>query len=148
MDELPEKPPAPPEPSAVAEVEKALETELEGEVEPDKIQRAAVRVVEMQYSAPLPHPEHLRQYENTLPGAADRIFSMTEHNLEHSRDMDKVYFEYNKRGLNYGFILFATLIVFGFASFLATGNLFVPLCFLGPATIMGGVTAFVRSRSN
>ena len=43
-------------------------------------QKIDVRQISAQmYSGPLPLPEQLEQYENVLPGAADRIFKMAEY---------------------------------------------------------------------
>lgn len=36
-----------------------------------------------QYSGPLPHPEALERYEQIVPGAAERIISMAEKEMEH-----------------------------------------------------------------
>lgn len=37
---------------------------------------------EMSYSGPLPHPDLFAQYDSVVPGAAERILSMAEQNLE------------------------------------------------------------------
>lgn len=41
-----------------------------------------------QFSGPLPPPEILESYEKTLPGAADRIFTMAEKEQEHRQKIE------------------------------------------------------------
>ena len=40
------------------------------------------------YSGPLPHPDILRQFEEVVPGSADRIFSQFEAQSNHRRSME------------------------------------------------------------
>lgn len=40
------------------------------------------------FSGPLPHPELLQGYEDTCPGAAERILSMAEKQADHRRAME------------------------------------------------------------
>ena len=40
------------------------------------------------FSGPLPPPEALTQYENVLPGAAERIFQMAERELRHRQSIE------------------------------------------------------------
>ena len=44
---------------------------------------------ERTFSGPLPPPEHFEAYEKTLPGATDRIMTMTEKQVDHRIDMEK-----------------------------------------------------------
>ena len=60
-------------------VELALSAALEGKVGRPELRQAAdivARVTVAQFSGPLPHPGHLGEYENIMPGAADRIIGM------------------------------------------------------------------------
>jgi uncharacterized membrane protein len=41
------------------------------------------------YSGPLPPPDMMRSYEGILPGAFERILSMTENSLQHGQIMDQ-----------------------------------------------------------
>ena len=41
------------------------------------------------YSGPIPRPERLKDYELTLPGAADRILTMAEQAASHRHDMQR-----------------------------------------------------------
>jgi len=40
------------------------------------------------YLGPLPHPDHLRRFEEILPGAAERILRLTETQSSHRREME------------------------------------------------------------
>ena len=41
------------------------------------------------FSGPLPHPEHLREYENILPGSADRVIRMAEDQAKHRQSLEQ-----------------------------------------------------------
>ncbi|WP_156114494.1 DUF2335 domain-containing protein [Paracoccus sanguinis] len=67
------------------------------------------------FSGPLPHPKHLKGYEDTTPGAADRILTMAEKAQSHlidiqSRHLDLEYRD-RRRGMWLGGILFALLVL-------------------------------------
>ena len=68
------------------------------------------------FSGPIPPPGMMRDYENVLPGSADRILTMAER--EQLRQIS-----YDNRGLNYAFVaaislmaLSALAIALGFAA--------------------------------
>jgi Predicted membrane protein (DUF2335) len=42
------------------------------------------------YSGPLPPAEQIRAYEDVLPGSADRILRMAEHQQEHRMELERV----------------------------------------------------------
>ena|SRR5579863_439249 len=69
-----------------ARIERAL---VEAVSQPQKLQEirreivSYVHEVQEVYAGPLPHPEHLDQFERTLPGAADRILIMAEQEQTH-----------------------------------------------------------------
>ena len=46
--------------------------------------------IERLHAGPLPSPEAFRHYENTLPGAADRILTITEFNIRHRASVQKL----------------------------------------------------------
>lgn len=54
---------------------------------PDSTARL-LRFVEAQFSGPLPPPDLFREYDEVLPGAAERILSMTEREMEHRHRME------------------------------------------------------------
>ena len=67
--------PVPPE-----ELERAVASALQ------KVEVSAI--ISEKFAGPLPHPEHLQQYEAIQAGLADRIVTMTERQLEHSHKME------------------------------------------------------------
>lgn len=81
-------------------------------------QRRELVVAAARYSGPLPPPEALRQYDDVLPGAADRIISMAERQAEHRHALEKRTIFGNvdaqTRGQWMGFILGLTAIIGGF----------------------------------
>lgn len=44
------------------------------------------------FSGPIPHPDHLRQYENIQSGFADRMLKMAEDDLKHTHFIQKGYY--------------------------------------------------------
>lgn len=98
----------------------------------------------------MPHPRHLREYDEVLPGAAERILSMAERNLQHNISMDQSMVNAEvadrKLGMWLGAGLFGLLIVGAFGTLFVTSNPVVPGLFLGTAAI-GGVVAFIKGRN-
>lgn len=43
------------------------------------------------YSGPLPHPDHFKHYNATVPGAGNRLLSMVEKDLAHTHITQKIY---------------------------------------------------------
>jgi uncharacterized membrane protein len=74
-----------------------------------------------QFAGPLPHPDTLAAYEETLPGAADRILAMAERQAEHRQAMESKVIDSNcrsqERGPILGFSL--ALVVAGLGGFLS-----------------------------
>lgn len=73
------------------------------------------------YSGPIPPPEALREYEKTLPGAAERILAMAEKEQSHRHEITKSVVEREKRGQLMG--LFLIVLLIGVALFLALSHL-------------------------
>lgn len=73
---------------------------------------------EVEYAGPIPHPEILAGYENTLAGAADRIIKMAEEEQRHRHDQEHRMLESDIRlqrsGMILYFILGLILMVLGF----------------------------------
>ena len=46
-------------------------------------------VLSTSFEGPTPHPAILHQYEQVLPGSADRVFRMAEKALDHQISMDR-----------------------------------------------------------
>ena len=53
----------------------------------DRVTRIEQRSFEATFASPLPPPQFLDAYESTLPGAADRILSLTEREARHRHEM-------------------------------------------------------------
>lgn len=63
------------------------------------------------YSGPLPHPDMLKEYNEVLPGAAERILAMAESQISHRQQMEKEEVRVSSRdsllGIIGGFVLTA-----------------------------------------
>lgn len=144
----PEKPPEPVEKRPIEEViEGVLRNRVPGREVHVLSREIAQIVVSESFSGPIPHPIHLREYDQILPGGADRLMAMAETNLKHGMDMERKALEAQiadgKRGMWIGAALFALLIVLAAAIHLITGSEAVPGVFLG-AAVLGGIALFVR----
>lgn len=140
--------------TAVVRIEDAIEKELEGKVAkrdlPDVARRITEIAVSEQFSGPMPHPRHLKDYDDILPGAAERLLSMAERNLAHNVAMDQQVLAAEiadrKLGMILGASMFGLLIIGAFAALFVTDSAVVPGLFLGTAAI-GGVVAFIKGRN-
>ena len=98
-----------------------------------------------QYSGPLPIPSHLEQYEQILPGAADRIIRMAEKQSEHRQELEKRVIKSDTRnslaGLIFGFIIGIVGIVRG-AYLISIGQIIEGSIF-GGGTIVSLVGTFI-----
>lgn len=101
-------------------------TRLTPLLKPEKRQEAerlVGMVLRKTHSGPLPAPEDLGHYEEICPGAADRIISMAEGNMQHRQAMEKslVSKEYGMRSRGQWLALvalFAMLALIGFTFWL------------------------------
>lgn len=105
-------------------------------------------VQQERFSGPIAHPKHLREYENILPGAADRIISMAEHNLKHNQDFQMGALNADIKdsgdGRKYGFAALCLLILGAiFSTWL--DNTALALAFLGTGAL-GVIGLFIRGR--
>jgi uncharacterized membrane protein len=140
--------------TAVVRIEDAIERALEGKVQRRDLPAIARKITQIavseQFSGPMPHPRHLKEYDEILPGAAERILHMAERNLEHNASMDRQVVSAEvadrKLGMLLGAGIFALLILGAFAALFVSSNPVVPGLFLGTAAI-GGVVAFIRGRN-
>lgn len=69
------------------------------------------------FSGPLPHPETFKQYEEILPGSADRILTMAEEQGRHRREIEKIVIKNearnSSRGLLFAFIVAVIIVLVG-----------------------------------
>lgn len=142
-------------------VENSIEVELSRQLDPilknlPNVQREQIlgRIVGVvqseQYSGPIPHPRHLREYNEIIPGGAERILAMTEKQQEHNMAVQNKIVDCEIRdrhvGMACGFIAFAGLIVLAYYAGMADKTVLAGLL-LGTAAI-GGVVAFIKGRAH
>lgn len=84
--------------------------EIEIEDIPDKkVERAVAKVIQSEFSGPIPPPSIIKGYEEIMPGAAERIIAMAENQAKHRQDMEKIMVNAEARdsllGVVFAFIL-------------------------------------------
>ena len=86
----------------------------------NKIQfRSVQQTTTLQFVGPLPPPATLKQYDDVLPGGAERIMALAELQSAHRQELEKKVVDSNCRnerlGTVLGFILAMTALCGGFA---------------------------------
>jgi uncharacterized membrane protein len=123
---------------------------------PDSIPASEQKTLtQVAFTGPLPHPASLKEYDNVLPGLAERIVTMAEAEARHRHDMDKETARQNELIINKEFSERRTGQIFG----LCIGTLCLAACIvaivlgaekaamvIGGATVVGLVTVFVVGR--
>lgn len=107
-----------------------------------------VAMVSEQFSGPIAHPRHLREYELIIPGSAERIIRMAEkqqdHNMEMERTIVSAQVSDQRRGMQYG--LAALIIDIAAAVGVGLwGDTVLAGMILGVG-VAGVVIAFIRGR--
>lgn len=132
------------------EVERQIGSLISGSQKAQVLSRIVQIVQKETFSGPIAHPKHLREYESILPGAADRIISMAESNLEHLQDMDRKslesFREDTKSGRWFGFVALMVLIGAAIATGLH-GHVVLAGLFLG-AGVLGVITSLINGKNN
>lgn len=104
---------------------------------------------EERFQGPIAHPKHLREYEDILPGSADRIIAMAENQLRHSQAMQQMAIQADiqdaQDGRKYGFWALVSLVACALISGLF-GHTVLAGLFLG-AGALGTVGAFIKGRN-
>lgn len=99
-------------------------------------------------SGPLPSPDILIQYNQAVPGAAERILAMAENDSAHLQTMERMSLTawYQERRL--GQILGFSVALLGLAAstFLAMNGHEVTASVIGGSTIVGLASVFVVGR--
>ena len=67
---------------------------------------------ERSFSGPLPPPEYLEAYEKVMPGAPDRLLTMTEKQVDHRIELEKTIVKKKFFQSTLGQIIGAILIIF------------------------------------
>jgi uncharacterized membrane protein len=102
------------------------------------------------FGGPLPHPEVLRQYDEIVPGAANRILLMAEQQEQHRHSLEKTVVEGGDRrawwGLWIGALVFTLFL--GVSAALVFAGHGLPGVALGAIDIGGVVSAFVIGQRN
>ena len=101
--------------------------------------------VSQQYSGPIPPPEILYNFDQIIPGAAERILVMAEENGKHQREIEKAALTLasdevkrgQRFGLTIGILAFTTCII---ALILGSEKTAIAL---GGTTLIGLVAVFV-----
>lgn len=83
----------------------------------DARQLVAFSAREVLYAGPVPHPDILRQYNELVPGSAERILAQAERQTDHRIAIERLAIESDVRrsqlGLIFGFVLALCCIVGG-----------------------------------
>lgn len=74
----------------------------------------AISIVAERHSGPLPHPDDFKKYNETLPGAADRILKLAEDISASSIENKKEEIQIVKRNSFTSMILTFSIILMGF----------------------------------
>jgi uncharacterized membrane protein len=85
---------------------------------PLEIQKYVTGIMKSEsFSGPIPHPKILKQYNEIVPGSANRIIKMAEKQQSHRIYLEKAVINSDinmaKRGQNFGFIITIGLIIIG-----------------------------------
>lgn len=87
------------------------------------------------FNGPLPHPEILKKYEETLPGAANRIIRMAERQSQHRQQLEARVINSNisheKIGMYLAFLITTSLATGGFYLILLNKNIIGYTTFIG-----------------
>jgi len=116
--------------------------QIDASLEKEKL---ALVLRQIYHSGPIPHPIILRQYEELLPGAADRIIKMAEKQAEHRQELEKKNLDYSHgqitKGQYLGFFIGLISIIAG--AYCSIQGATIPGSFIGTAGVVGLVTVFV-----
>lgn len=103
-----------------------------------------------QFSGPIAHPRHFREYEEILPGSAERILVMAEKAQSHNHTMDQKVVRASIRENHWGMALgFATLVLLICLAMYAgmQGHLGLAALLLGSG-VLGGAATLIRGVAN
>ena len=121
-------------------------------VSPQELKQIVKKEVSQEiYSGPLPHPDHLKKYDEIYPGAAQIILSSFEKQSDHRRALEKKVINSNIKneriGQIFAFIL-AILVIWigGFLIYLGK-NIAGLVALLTPLATLSGVFFIARKRN-
>jgi uncharacterized membrane protein len=121
---------------------------------PQDVRPQVMRMVEIvvsqitKFSGPLPPPDQLAKYNQVLPGAADRIMTMAEHQSAHRMELEKLVvsgqLNQSNRGQTLAFII-AILFLIGALTATLLGHDAVGGA-LGTTAVLGLVATFIAGK--
>lgn len=126
--------------------------ELEDEIDnSEKMKKVLARVIEQEFSGPIPPPNIIAGYENTIPGSADRIIRMAEQQSSHRQQMELMEIKAEARDSLLG-VIFAFGLGMGCLAACIIMVIMVPVAagaicgsILGVTGIASIVTAFLKN---
>lgn len=124
--------------------------DLDGNPNPQAslLQAAALQIEKNHHEGPIPSPQALSEYEEVLPGIADRIMSMAEKNAEHLRKKEQSlvdnHYQDKTSGRRYGFTLI--LIAFLVTWIAIERNMPYLAALIGGTTVLGIATIFILGK--
>ncbi|MEO2039595.1 MAG: DUF2335 domain-containing protein [Martelella sp.] len=131
-----------------AALERQIGPLIQGRQRAQIIERVVSVVASEKFSGPIAHPRHMREYENILPGSANRIIKMAEkeqaHNIETEAKIIDAQIRDQKRGMHYGLASLLFLVAAALVAGLLGNNTLAGML-LGVGVI-GVVGAFIKGR--
>lgn len=109
-------------------------------------------IFQQYYSGPLPHPSFLKQFEEVIPGSADRIFKLLEKQSKHRQFLEKERQLVDKKSLEYSNIqtsrgqyldFFISLAALVFGTVCSFFGAIIPGSLFGTAGVAGPAAVFV-----
>lgn len=102
------------------------------------------QITHQQFSGPIPPPTILSDYNNIVPGAAERILRMAEDDASHQRNIERLAITSTKNEVRIGqfFGLIVSLAVLALAGFAVLHGQPWVATLLGGGTLVGIITAF------
>jgi len=115
----------------------------------DQKATAISQVTQQQFSGPIPPPELLRQYNDIIPDAAERILRMAEHDAAHLHKIEADALKYAARdqragqlcALSVSIVVMLTVMLGFWLGYSTAASA------LGGTTVVGLVTVFVTGRN-
>lgn len=133
------------EPELIGKTADILRPKLRTPGEALEVATRVVATAEM-FSGPMPHPQHLKAYEDISPGAAKSILDMaiSEQNHRHKMQNLEMFFPY--LGLITGFIGLLAMITGTVYIAVQGGSEKIALALIG-ANALGAIGLFIKARN-
>lgn len=141
---------------ALADVSDRTKVETSGQLEDEtdnseEMKKVLARVIEQEFSGPIPPPNIIAGYENAIPGSADRIIRMAEQQSSHRQQMELMEIKAEARDSLLG-VIFAFGLGMGCLAACIIMVVMVPVAagaicgsILGVTGIASIVTAFLKN---